>query len=118
MDPAQRAADRCARSRRCSGSRRARWRPSVSERRGADRAQRRVPAVGTAAALHTGAAERPHRADDEFLAAAEGDLLVVDESAMTDTASLSAIHVAAERAGAKRCWSATTASLPPSEPGG
>ncbi|NIB33109.1 hypothetical protein HBB16_17460 [Pseudonocardia sp. MCCB 268] len=53
------------------------------------------------------------------LAAAGGDLLVVDESAMTDTASLSAIHGYAEAGrGRSCCWSATTASSPPSEPKG
>lgn len=47
--------------------------------------------------LHTG---RP-RGEDEAWRLGEGDLLVVDESAMTDTDSLAAIHRHADAAGAK-----------------
>ncbi|PVZ08239.1 MobF family relaxase [Actinomycetospora cinnamomea] len=45
-------------------------------------------------------ADRPHPADAPWALHA-GDLVVVDESAMTDTAALTAIHARAEAAGAK-----------------
>ena len=45
-------------------------------------------------------AHQPHPADAEWALRA-GDLVVVDESAMTDTAALTAIHARAEAAGAK-----------------
>ncbi|OLM11560.1 MobF family relaxase [Pseudonocardia sp. Ae505_Ps2] len=47
--------------------------------------------------LHTGRT----RDEDEAWRLGEGDLLVVDESAMTDTAALAAIHRHADTAGAK-----------------
>ena len=57
--------------------------------------------LGTQQRLHTGAAERPLRPEDEPWRLRAGDLVVVDESAMTDTAALSAIHQHAEQSGAK-----------------
>ncbi|GAA1392083.1 hypothetical protein GCM10009613_35900 [Pseudonocardia kongjuensis] len=57
--------------------------------------------LGTQQRLATGAAERPHRPEDEPWRLRDGDLVVIDESAMTDTAALSAIHQHTERAGAK-----------------
>ncbi|GAA4893170.1 MobF family relaxase [Actinomycetospora straminea] len=45
-------------------------------------------------------ADQPHPADAPWVLRA-GDLVVVDESAMTDTAALAAIHARAEAAGAK-----------------
>ncbi|SFN30072.1 conjugative relaxase domain-containing protein, TrwC/TraI family [Pseudonocardia ammonioxydans] len=57
--------------------------------------------LGTQQRLHTGAAEQRYRADDEVWRLHDGDLVVVDESAMTDTAALSAIHHHTEQADAK-----------------
>nr|WP_222131755.1 MobF family relaxase [Pseudonocardia sp. C8] len=51
--------------------------------------------------LRAGAAGRAAMAHDEGWRLRAGDLLVVDESAMTDTAALAAIHAHAEAAGAK-----------------
>ncbi|WP_238589121.1 MobF family relaxase [Pseudonocardia sp. HH130629-09] len=51
--------------------------------------------------LTAGAAERRIQDGDEAWQLRSGDLVVVDESAMTDTAALAAIHRHTERAGAK-----------------
>jgi hypothetical protein len=45
-------------------------------------------------------------------------VLVVDEAAMVATRKLAPLLSHADRAGPRRCWSATTASSPPSRPAG
>lgn len=47
---------------------------------------------------------------DEALRLHAGDLVVVDESAMTDTAALAAIHLHVDAAGRSCCSSGTTSS--------
>ena len=57
--------------------------------------------LATQERLRAGAAGRAHGGADEAWRLREGDLLVVDESAMTDTGALAAIHQHANTAGAK-----------------
>ncbi|MDQ4119420.1 MAG: AAA family ATPase [Actinomycetota bacterium] len=57
--------------------------------------------LGTQERLSAGAAERGVQGGDEAWHLRARDLVVVDESAMTDTAALSAIHGHVEKAGAK-----------------
>ena len=48
------------------------------------------------------------------MAAASGDLVVLDEAGTADTASLAEIIARCRAAGAKSCWSATRANSAPS----
>ncbi|ODU02810.1 MAG: hypothetical protein ABS81_16375 [Pseudonocardia sp. SCN 72-86] len=57
------------------------------------------------------------RAGDQQWRLRQGDLVVVDESAMTDTPALAVIHRHVDAAGRSCCSSVTTASSPQSVPG-
>nr|WP_255426123.1 MobF family relaxase [Pseudonocardia sp. C8] len=57
--------------------------------------------LGVQDRLHPGAAEQTNHPSDERWRLREGDLVVVDESAMTNTDDLAAIHARVEAAGAK-----------------